>query len=343
MPFQLRARRSTCSFTLKHFAWLFAAILVTGAGTDSQASPNKIKLERKFQPGQVEVYQTKVDAHATVQANPPGLLGLLPPLPTRVAATGQDTLRVKSVGADGVAEVENRFQDLTLDTDLLERTPEARRADVQQSLNTFLQKANGQVLNARYDPHGELLGSEGAEDMVSSLEPTIREPVRQGLKLLLQQLGGSSLYPDHPVAPGDRWTREVNTAPTDQLPFSLISKTNYKYEGNTKYRGVKAAIIDFDLTTLLKPQLDQISKQGPLAQMQASGVTLDVQVAGQGKGRALVALQDGRMLQNQTTIQQNLSVMVKPGTSAASQAKPANPLSLNIAGQIVLDVESSGK
>jgi hypothetical protein len=341
-PYPLR-KRSTQRCRLGFFPWLLAALLVAGAGKDSLAAPKKVKLERKFAPGQQQVYQTKVDAQANLQANPPGLLGLLPPLPTRLAATGEDTLKVQSVAPNGVADVENRFDNLTLDTDLLQRTPEAQRAGVQKSLNTFLQKANGQVVTARYNAQGELLATDGEEAMVDSLEPSLREPVRQGLKLLLQQLGGNTLYPDHPVAPGDAWTRNVNVPPTEMLPFTTYSKTDYKYVGNTKYKGVKAAIIDFDLTTLLKPELEQISKEGPLAQMKASGVTVDVQVTGQGKGRALVALDDGRMLQNQSTVQQNLSVMVKAAPSAASQAKPADPLSLNIDAHLALDVESSNK
>ena len=52
-------------------------------------------------------------------------------------------------------------------------------------------------------------------------------------------------------------------------------------------------------------------KGGALPQLDAMGVHLDMQISGKGQGRILVALDDGRVLQNHSTLHQTLTAVMK--------------------------------
>jgi hypothetical protein len=47
----------------------------------------KVNLARKYRAGQAMVYQTKIETHAKIRANPPSLEAFLPPLPTEMTTS----------------------------------------------------------------------------------------------------------------------------------------------------------------------------------------------------------------------------------------------------------------
>ena len=64
------------------------------------------------------VYRTSIETEAKIRSNPEGLKAFLPPLPTRLSTRQQNTVTVRSVSPEGVAEVENRFDEFELESNL---------------------------------------------------------------------------------------------------------------------------------------------------------------------------------------------------------------------------------
>jgi len=325
-------------------AWLaFAvALLVFGAASPLQAWGGKVTLARRYRPGQKVVYQTKMHTRATLESNPPGLKALLPPVPTQMTARQQNTVTVREVHPDGAADVENRFDEFEFESDLLERLPEGARDSAQKAQQEFSRQVVGQTLTVHYDREGKLLGFDGADDVLRQLDPPLREPLRQILRLFLEQMGGNSLFPDHPVKRGEEWRRQLATPPSEEYPFTTEGESTLRYAGKTKYRGVKAAIIDFRFTNVLTPALENLRKAGPLAQLEAHGLGLDIRINGQGQGRVLVALDDGRVLQNHASLHQDMSARLK-GLTTSVPLPASGPVTLMIKSETALEVEGAGK
>lgn len=278
---------------------------------------------------------------ATIRSNPPGLKNLLPPVPTELSTQQQNTLTVRVVHPDGSADIENRFDKFEFKSDLPERLPENLREAAQQAQQELTRRVSGQTVITHYDRTGRLLSFEGADEMLQQLDVPLREPLRQILRLFLEQISGNMMYPDHRVKPGEEWKRNLATQANAQYPFSMEGESTLRYSGKTKYRGVKAAVVDFNFTNVLKPELGRLRQAGPLAQLEASGMELDLRVDGWGQGRMLLALDDGRILQNHATLRQTLSAHLKSlgGVTLAT----ADPVTLEIAADTALEVEGSGK
>ena len=68
---------------------------------------------------------------------------------------------------------------------------------------------------------------------------------------------------------------------------------------------------------------------------------LDISIRGEGEGRLLVALDDGRVLQNQTTIRQTLTALMPKTSGAPTSIK--GPLSLQIVSETTVHVDQSDK
>ncbi len=282
-----------------------------------------------------------MQVRATVESNPPGLKSFLPPVPTRITARQQNTVTVRKVHSDGSAEVETRFDTFEFESDLVERLPESTRDSARTAQQEFRNQVTGQTLKVRYDRAGKLVSFEGADRMLQQLDPPLREPLKQVLRLFLEQIGGDTLYPDHPVKPGEGWTRKLSTQPSSEYPFAMQGESTLQYAGKTRYRGVKAAIIDFKFTNVLWPELAGLRKAGPLAQLESSGLGLDIRIDGTGNGRVLVALKDGRVLQNHSTLHQDMSASLKG--KAPGAAAPSEPVTLQIKSETALEMEGVPK
>lgn len=312
-------------------AWAFAAVLVLVCGAvPAHAWGGKTSLVRKYRPSQEVVYQTHIMTHVTVQSNPESLKALLPPLPTELKTRQQNTVTIRAVQADGSAEVENRFDLFEVQSNLGDVLPEEMKGSAQSAQEEFSKRVSGQALTARYDRHGKLLGFEGEDPLLEELDAPLRQMGREILRMFLEQMGGRAFYPDHQVKRGEEWKVKLNAAPTDDYPYTLEGESTFRFVGKTRYQGVKAAIIDFRFSNLLRPTPESLRQAGPTAMLEAQGMALDIHIEGQGQGRALVALDDGRILQNHTTLQQALK----------ARLEGASGLRLPVSGPLTLDVHS---
>jgi hypothetical protein len=320
---------------------LAAALLILTCSLPAHAWGGKVKLARKHRPGQRMVYQTRLQTQATVRAHPPGLEAFLPTVPTEISTQQQNTVTVRAVHPDGIAEVEIRFDAFEFQSNLPDLLPEDVRDSARAAQEEFTKQLRGQVLTARYDRAGRLLDFAGADDLLEELDPPLQQTARQALQTFLEQMGGPALYPDHRVKKGEEWKRKVNAAPTEAYPFSVEGENTMRFGGTTKYRGVKAARIDFRFTNLLRPSLNGPRPAGPPAQPEAQGLGLDLQIDGQGQGQALVALDDGRILQNHATFHQTLRARLK--APAGNPLPTADPLTMEVVSETRLEVDSAGE
>jgi hypothetical protein len=323
-------------------AWLAVLFLLAFAGVPrALAWGGKVRLVRKYRSGQEMVYQTEIRTTATVRSNPPDLKAFLPPVPSALTSRHRNTVRVGKVNPDGSAELENRFDEFDVESELPDTVPEEVRNDAREAAEEFTKRLKGRTLTARYDRAGRLLEFGGAEELFEELDAPLRDSLREVLKLFLDQMGGNALYPDHRVKPGDEWKQKLSEPPSESYPYSMEGESTLRYVGKTRYRGVKAAIIDFRFTNALKPEPQKLREEGPLAELESQGLGIDMQIQGRGEGRILVALDDGRVLQNHTTLQQSLNALLKglPGVPLST----SEPVSLQVDSQTRLEMDGSGK
>jgi hypothetical protein len=317
------------------------ALLLLSVALPAHGWGRKVTLARKYRPGQTMVYETRMQTRAEVRSDPPGLKAFLPPVPTQFRAWQQNTVTIEAVHPDGTTDIRNRFDRFEFQSDLVEQMPEHLRDSARQAQQEFGHRVTGQALTAHYNRDGRLLGFEGVDEMLQQLDAPLRETMRQILRTFLEQMGGQTLYPDRRVKPGEEWKRSLAAQASDAYPFSVEGESTLHYSGKTKYRGVKAAIIEFRFQDVVTPALDSLRRAGPLAQLEAHGMELEIRIDGQGWGRALLALEDGRVLQNHTTLNQTLSARLK-GFPALS-VPIAQPVKLEIHSQTEMEVEESAK
>ena len=300
----------------------------------------KTRLVRRYRPGQQIVYQTTIKTRATVSSNPEGLKALLPPVPTELGTRQQNTVTVRAVGADGVAEIENRFDRFEFESNLAEALPEDLRDAAREAQEEFGKQLQGRTLTVRYDRLGRLVGTEGTEALFQELDLPMRETGRQMLQIFLEHMGGSALYPDHPVRQGEEWTQKLDAPASAASPFSVQGESTMRFVGKTRQAGVKVAIIDFRFSNLMKPSLEKLRQAGPLTQLEAQGLKLEIRIEGQGEGRALVALDDGRILQNHATLRQTLRAEMP--TTPALRLPVNGPLRMQVESETKVEMESAG-
>ena len=287
------------------------------------------------------VYATKMHTKAVIHSQPPELQNFLPPLPTNLSVQEQITVTVKAVHSDGGADIENHFDKFELQSDLADRVPTSFRDHAVNEQQEISEHVAGQDIVAHFDRNGRLLEFEGGEGFFEQLDPAYREPLRQGLRFLLQQVGGDALYPDHPVEPGETWKRKFDSHPSAANPYNVEGENSLRYIGETKVGGVKAAEVEFSFVEVLRPAPAALGRADPLAKLESHGLGVDMRIDGQGKGRVLLALDDGRVLQNHSTIHQTLSAHLK--SSATLPYTNSQALKLEVQSETEMDVEGLGR
>jgi hypothetical protein len=297
----------------------------------------KTLLARKFRPGQTWTYQTAVQTEVSIRSTPEGLKALLPPTPKVISTRQTNTITVRSVDAEGVAVVENHFDKFEFDTHFDESLPEDIRKAAAAAEEEFARQLNGQTLVARYDRSGQLLGFEGAEEALKQLDLPLQEAAKQTLRVFLEQMGGGALYPNHALKDGEEWKMNVNSPATKDFPFAMEGENVLRLAGKTRRGKVKAAIVDVHFSNHLRPDTGDSGRDTPWAQLKSRGLNLEMSVAGDGQGRLLVALDDGRVLQNQSKIRQTLKAEVPDASTSKLPVK--GPLSLEIESLTTIQVE----
>ena len=290
-------------------------LLIAGIAPVLRAG-GKVKLVRKYHPGQSIVYATNVSTTSKIESNPPELKNFFPPLPNNLRMNQQSTVTVSQVHPDGAADVQQRFDKFEIQSEL-GSLPENIRESVVQAQQEVSERMVGQTLTVHYDHEGRLVDFDGADTLFHDIDAPVREPFLQMLRLFLEQMGGQSLYPDHRVKPGEEWSQNLNAQPLKSYPFQVQGKSTLHYSGKTRYKKVKAAIVDYHFENTLTPATEALRKGGALPQLEAMGMRLDMRISGKGQGRILVALDDGRVLQNHSTLHQTLSALMQDSVAPA--------------------------
>ena len=299
----------------------------------------KTRLVRRYRPGQQMVYQTELNTKVRISSNPEELKSLLPPMPHSVRTRQQNTITVRSIDSSGVAEIETRFDRFEFDTEMDESFPDEVREAAASAEEEFAKKLNGQTLTARYDRAGRLLGFKGAESALQELDAPMREATMQTLRLFLEQMGGGALYPDHALKKGEEWTVSMNSAPSKSFPFKSQGENTLRFVGKVRHGNTKAAIIETHFKQILTPSSDPAPDSADSIEAHAQAMGLKIKIEGEGEGRVLVALDDGRVLQNQATIRQTLTALMPK--SPLIRTPGDDPLSLHIESQTKIDVDES--
>ncbi|MFZ0962832.1 MAG: hypothetical protein WAO35_18345 [Terriglobia bacterium] len=310
--------RRHCPLRLARGAALL--LLALAGSTLAQGAGDEVKLTRKYRPGQAMVYVTKVHTNSKVDSNPPGLKNFFPPLPTDMLLKQQSTVTVLKVQPDGAADVQHHFDKFEIQADLA-ALPENVRDSITQAQQEVSQRIVGQTLTVRYDHGGQLVDFEGADNLFRDVDAPVREPLMQMLRLFLEQMGGHSLYPDHRLKVGEVWSQNLDAQPLKDYPFQVRGKSTMQYSGKTRYQGVKAAMVDYHFDNALTPSQEGLRKGGALPQLEEMGMHLDIHISGNGQGRILLALDDGRVLQNHSTLHQTLTALMKGKEAPAVPAE----------------------
>lgn len=271
------------------------------------ASPGRkpLHLVRKYRLGSRMVYQTEITTHIKLQSRPRGLRGYLPDMPSVVVVRPQTTSVVQAVGPDKSAEIQDRFDEFELVTTVTADPSGHARAVVRKVENAFTHQMTGQTLTAHYGPRGKLLGFTGAEALLDQLQAPARGAAHWALKLLLAQLGGYGFYPDRPVRVGESWKRRGSAKLSEAVPLMSNHEDTYRLERLTRYHGMRAGVIVFDIANSVRPVHNTGPSPGLFALLKNEGVTLGVGASGSGHGRAIVALGDGRILQEDCVLRES--------------------------------------
>jgi hypothetical protein len=287
------------------------------------------------------VYATKMHTKAVIHSEPPELQNLLPPLPTDLTMQQQNTVTVKAIHSDGSADAEYQFDKFDFQSYLAERAPANFREPAVEAQKEVSEHVAGQDIVAHFDRHGGLQGFEGGEGLFEQLDLAYREPLRQTLRFFLEQVGGGALYPEQPVIVGETWKRKLDSPPSTAYPYSVDGKNTLRYVGNTDVGGVEAAVVEFSFVDVARPAPEALGKTEPLAQLASHGLGVDMRIDGRGQGRVLLALDDGRVLQNHATTHQTLSARLD--SSAPLPYTKSQALKLEVQSDSEMDVEGAGR
>jgi hypothetical protein len=317
------------------------ALLALWAPTSALAWGGKVRLTRQYRSGQKMVYATKMHTKAVIHSEPPELQNFLPPLPTNFSLQQQNTVTVKAVHSDGSADIENHFDKFEFQSDLADRVPANFRDPALSAQQEISERVAGQDIVTHFDRNGRLLGFEGGEGLFAQLDPAYREALRQALRFFFEQVGGDRLYPEHPVKKGETWKSKLDSPASAAYPYNVEGENTLRYVGKTNAGGVKAAVVEFSFVNVLRPVPAAFGKAEPLARLESHGLGVDMRIEGQGQGRVLLALDDGRVLQNHATVHQTLSAQLK--SSVPLHFTNSQTLKLEVQSDTEMDVESSGR
>ena len=317
------------------------ALLSLWAPMSALAWGGQVRLTRRYRSGQKMVYATTMHTKAVIHSEPPELQSFLPPLPTDFTMQQQNTVTVKEVHSDGSADIENHFDKFEFRSDLAEHAPASFRESAVSAQQEITEHVAGQDIVAHYDRNGRLLGFEGGEGLFEQLDLAYREPLRQALRFFLEQVGGDTLYPGYPVKPGNTWKRKLDSAASAAYPYNVEGENTLRYVGKTKVGGITAAVVEFSFVNVVRPATKALGPTEPLAQLASHGLGVDMRIDGQGQGRVLLALDDGRVLQNHATIHQTLSARLD--NSAPLPFANSQPLKLEVKSDSEMDVVGAGR
>ena len=103
---------------------------------------------------------------------------------------------------------------------------------------------------------------------------------------------------------------------------------------------VKAAVEEFNFVNVLRPDPAALAKTEMLAQLISHGLAVDMRIDGQGKGRVLLALDDGRVIESHATFHQTLSAKL---ANLPSILTKSHSLAFEVQSDSQMDLEGTGR
>jgi hypothetical protein len=333
---------------LRHKQWPVssAVVLILTCLAPTAGGCRDVHLVRRYLPGRNAVYRVEVRALNTLSADPPQLKSFLPPVPSGVMFQVQDSVTTRSVASDGSAELENRFTQFRIESGAA--SPGALARTTLKEVDAFAKQLDDQAVTVHYDAQAHLLHLEGADALINSLDAAYRDPAQRLLLLLLDALNGTAFLPDRPGRVGDEWTRSLSSLFGASPDWGVDGKALFRLTGTTRFEGVRAAVIEFEFSNIVTPRLGNAGAAAgtPLLRMAASDRRLEIKIIGNGRGRVLVAKDDGRMLQNQADIHEVLSASLPRPADAAGRAAnsgSAGALRVELSTDARLEVNGNGE
>ena len=273
------------------------------------AAPARLPLSRKYHRGDKMHYHTRVSTAAVIRSNPLSLMQYLPPSPLDVTLEIDHELSVQSVDSDGSADLEDRIDSFHFRPASDAPGDKTQLEAVREFESEYSRRIVGLVLKLHRGPKGKLLSR--AEAVSLSQSSSAPNGLVESLHALLGILVGAGLYPAHPVKQGDSWATDFSVESGPILPLAVQGKNILRFEGTTHRHGVKAAVIDFHFTSALQKPPEHAPPVGLFALFEGKGMALDMRIQGEGEGRALIALKDGRVLENKSTLHETVRATLK--------------------------------
>jgi hypothetical protein len=100
-------------------------------------------------------------------------------------------------------------------------------------------------------------------------------------------------------------------------------------------------VVEFSFVNTVRPSSKALGPTEPLSQLASHGMGVDMHIDGQGKGKVLLALDDGRVLDYHATIHQTLSARLENPDSIPFTDKKT--LKLVVQSDSEMDVVGTGK
>ncbi|MBI2932858.1 MAG: hypothetical protein HYY16_14530 [Planctomycetes bacterium] len=287
---------------------VLAGLLVASWGVSafSQDAKDKVELRYAFPKGERVTFALTLKMHVKLDEVPEAYQGLTPEEPFDQDFTGEADFEVKDVTAAGVAVLEGKFQkikaqgsflgqdfDLSYDRSKDGDTPKGGSPDDDDSggpglanPEEFLRKLATATIKLEIDPLGKIKvgGGGSGMDMASQLF----------------DLGGlTGQLPKDKVGPGDSW-KNNDSLTLPGLPFKMRVQGENAFEKVEKVDRHDCAFIQSKFVVGTEKNEDGDDEEMPLA--------IKPEFEGEGKGRLQFALDAGRPLKNEMSLEVKMTL-----------------------------------
>lgn len=211
---------------------LLAFLLVAGCGSFGIAQAQTISLSYKAG----DVY--KYGLHMVLKYN---IAGSGMTFPLDLDLTAKETVTVKSVASDGTADLSIAISDISTKTSM-------------NGSSSSTSSTTGGTIDVKVTKDGRVLSVNGTT-LGTSAFPGISGP---------QSGYVSAILPDHPVKPGDTWTKSYDV-PNTIGSGAIHATSDNKYLRDEKVGAVNAAVIESKVDTNLDVSIDLSSMLGQSA------------------------------------------------------------------------------
>lgn len=253
----------------------FVLALVVGAvmAFGPAAAGDKVELRFKFEPNAVMTYRVKAQQQTAIGSN------LSPGTVQKTSVETSAVLKQKVVAvSDSGASIELGFDSFS-----------ARQLVGGKSYPSDPRTALDKIrIGLNMSRLGELSG-------VHVLNPgKIDRAARRVAQSICQSLSRQALVlPKQAVAPGDSWKveKEIPSVLPGTSGLSMRIESSYKFTGTEKLKGKNCARIEAHVSVALNGKASK------------AGVPIMAKLAGEGRGRSLVALDAGVLLSNSSRLE----------------------------------------